>query len=683
MYPELDAVFRKWLSGTRAQQHTVELTQHYRSPGSSGYHAATRYVAEAMREAGADEISEDRYPLDGETRFLGRTMPPAWEPLEATLTLIEPVHEQLISYEDIPSTLPWWCASTPDGGTTVQVVDVGRGLSPADYTGKPVRGNAVLIRDSESRPAWAHAAELARQHGAAGLITDFLHSQTPPWRTREALPDAVQLLRLPPRWDNLWAFSIGYRVAQHLADQIGRGPVRVHASVRARTFKGEGVNLIGTIRGTDLAHESVFFIAHTSAGTKPCANCAAGPSLMIELCRSIQAAIGAGALPRPRRSIRFMFVAEGLGSSFFIHTHRDALADIKAVLCLDSVGHRQSTLKSSLVMYRSPDSAPGYVNDVGGALIEASADADWPFRAGPAISLVEFQQLPYTPWSDNHYWVTFGVQAPLFMSWPDLYFHTQLLTADHTDPMVFERAGRMLGSLAVGIARAGAADVPPIVKEVAAKSAYRLSRLTREGLADLAQRGAVDRSLSPTKNLLDRIGRHVSIIVERDVQAIRAALTLAGSDHGSDKVKELADRAVQGLRQQADTELSSLRALTGIDAAPSVGRQRDEAATTIPHRTSDGIAPGVAGLTYDELTALVSAMQGEDAAVNWESLRIFGDELWNLADGRRTVAEIGEAICVEFGFRLEARHFLRLARGLEGAGLFRLELAPARPERST
>lgn len=679
MYTDLDAVFRKFLSGARAQRHTVEITRHYRSPGSSGYHTATRYVAEAIRDAGADEISEERYPLDGDTRFLGRTMPPAWEPLEATLTLIEPVREHLISYEEVPSTLPWWCTSTPDGGVDVQVVDVGHGLSAADYSGKPVEGNAVLIRDSESRPAWAHAAELARRHGAAGIITDFLHSQTPPWRTREALPDAVQLLRLPPRWDNAWAFSVGYRVAQHLADLIRRGPARVHASVRARTFRGEGVNLIGTIRGGDRARESVFFVAHTSAGTKPCANCAAGPSLMIELCRSIQAAIRAGAVPRPRRSLRFMFVAEGLGSSYFIHTHRADLADIKAVLCLDSVGHRQSTLKSSLVMYRSPDSVPGYVNDVGGALIEASMDAAWPFRAGPAISLVNFQQLPYTPWSDNHYWVTFGVQAPLFMSWPDLYFHTQLLTAEHTDPLVFERAGRVLGSLAVGIARAGPADAAPIIKEVAARSAYRLSRLTRDGLAELSQPGGEDGG-SPASNALDRIGRHVRIVVERDAQAIRAAVALAGSDEGIDKMTQLADRAVQGLRRQADAELDGLAALAGIDAPPALSRAPDEGATPTPHRTSDGIAPGVVGLTYDEMAALVRAMQTEDAAVNWESLRIFGDELWNLADGRRTVAEIGEAICVEFGFRLGANHFLTLARGLEKAGLFRLEVAPVRSE---
>ena len=77
MYPELDAILRTHLSGARAQALTAAITEYYRSPGSSGYHAATRLVADAVRAAGADDVAEERYPLDGGTTFAGRTMPPA------------------------------------------------------------------------------------------------------------------------------------------------------------------------------------------------------------------------------------------------------------------------------------------------------------------------------------------------------------------------------------------------------------------------------------------------------------------------------------------------------------------------------------------------------------------------------------------------------------------------------
>ena len=66
-------------------------------------------------------------------------------------------------------------------------------------------------------------------------------------------------------------------------------------------------------------------------------------------------------------------------------------------------------------------------------------------------------------------------------------------------------------------------------------------------------------------------------------------------------------------------------------------------------------------------------MRAEDPRVNWETLRIFGDELWNFADGRRTISGIADAICHEFGFEMRPDHFLTLARGLEKAERFRLE----------
>jgi hypothetical protein len=79
----------------------------------------------------------------------------------------------------------------------------------------------------------------------------------------------------------------------------------------------------------------------------------------------------------------------------------------------------------------------------------------------------------------------------------------------------------------------------------------------------------------------------------------------------------------------------------------------------------------VVGLSFDEMAGLVTAMHADDPQVNWETLRIFGDELWNFADGHRTIADIAQAVCHEFGFQVRARHFLTMARGLEKAGALR------------
>src|SRR6516164_5446070 len=101
MYADLDAIFRTHFSGKRAQHWTGKITDYYRSPGSSGYHAATSLVAGAVREAGAEEVTVERYPLDGQTQFLGVTMPPAWEPIEGELDVVEPKEARLVSFQEI------------------------------------------------------------------------------------------------------------------------------------------------------------------------------------------------------------------------------------------------------------------------------------------------------------------------------------------------------------------------------------------------------------------------------------------------------------------------------------------------------------------------------------------------------------------------------------------------------
>jgi len=669
VYSDLDEIFHAYFSGVRAQEHTTRITEYYRSPGSSGYHAATQLVADAIKDAGAEEVTEERYPLDGKTRYLGRTMPLAWEPHDADLILVRPTKSHLISFKDVPSTLPWWCGSTSEDGDVVELVDVGHGLSPTEYAGKPVSGNAVLIRDSESRPAWAHAAAMAKAHGAVGIVTDFLHSQTLPWRTRRALPHAVQLLRFPPSTQNPWAFAVGYDVAERLSAMSQQGVVQIKARVHATAFKGEAMNLMATIHGAVNPEEKVLFIAHTSAGTKPCANCAAGPAMMIELCRAVTKAIGDGKLLRPARSICFLFVAEGLGSACYLDTHQDTLSNIKAAICLDSVGHSQSRLKSSLVAYGSPDSVPSYINDITSALVEElPKEADWPFLNGRVIQLINFQMMPYTPWSDNHYWAGVNVPAPLFMSWPDLYFHTQLLTADCTDPAVFERCGRVVGSLAVGIARAGATEVRPILQEIARKTTSRFGRVTRVALQRIQEDG----------RMADRAEREIKYLLRRDVTALYSAVDLAEAGTRRDETRAFADQLVAEVNRCASSELERLRACVPDTKAvdESMVPQPSDFDQIVPLRRANLLPPGVAGLTYDEMKDLVNAMYRDDDQVNWETLRIVGDELWNFSDGERSLSDISEAIGFEFGIDIHPQYLLILAQGLEKAK--QLDLVHAR-----
>ncbi|GAH00091.1 unnamed protein product, partial [marine sediment metagenome] len=160
------------LSGQNAKGHIEQITQYYRSPGSSGFHQATDYIINKFNESNFD-LHIEKYPLDGKRKVLGRTYSYAWEPISAELKLISPVEEDLITFEKVPSCLSWWSGSTPPEGIMADLIDVGPGDSPACYKDKDVHGKVVLIETtpnfSSFREAWRLAVE---EYGAIGIIAD-------------------------------------------------------------------------------------------------------------------------------------------------------------------------------------------------------------------------------------------------------------------------------------------------------------------------------------------------------------------------------------------------------------------------------------------------------------------------------------------------------------------------------
>ena len=65
-------------------------------------------------------------------------------------------------------------------------------------------------------------------------------------------------------------------------------------------------------------------------------------------------------------------------------------------------------------------------------------------------------------------------------------------------------------------------------------------------------------------------------------------------------------------------------------------------------------------------------MNARDPKMRYDSLRIIRDEIWNFADGRRSVNDIADAVGAEFDFDLEPRHVLKLFQGLADQGFVSL-----------
>ena len=646
---ELVRLLEGELSGEMAVESATHMTRFYRSPGASGYHRATDFVADLFRANRLDRVWVERYPLDGRTQYMNVTMPLAWEPVDAELRVGSPTGRLLVCYEDSPSCLPWWTPPTPEGGATLELVDVGTGERPEDYESRDVRGKAVLIRGTTRPGGFGHAATLAMEHGAAGIVTDYLLYQTEPFRTRESLPDPVQLLRMPSNRPGAWAIVVNYHAAEHLASLARRAGATVWADIQARTFEGEAQNLFADITGTDEDGQIVQFVAHSTAGTKPGANCASGPALMAEMGRVMSHLIGSGRIPRPKRTIRFLVNVEGHGTKHYVHNHREELGRTIVSIALDSVGHDQRKSKSALLYYHSPDSLPTFVNDYYVGLMESTPkETRWVFSEGDRIPFVNFTDLPYTPWSDNHYYPAFGVPSPLLMSWPDLYFHTDHLTADNLDPMVFRRCGITTALAALELAYAGPAEARSIMREVGNRSQFRLGRIALDAAGGAGEA---------------RARKRLAILAKRDQRAAESALVLATADERR-RHPELEATSAQVQREIANRLEQTLGWLGDREPAPD-GFPPGEA---VPRRLVERDAPGISGSPYWDLVRMAEEMHARDPSMRYDSLRIIGDEIWNFTDGSRSVNDIAAAVGAEFDFDLEPRHVLALFEGLARQG---------------
>ena len=369
----------------------------------------------------------------------------------------------------------------------------------------------------------------------------------------------------------------------------------------------------------------------------------------------------AGASPVPSRTIRFLVNVEGHGTKHYVHNHRDDIERTIVSIALDSVGHDQEKCKSALLFYHSPDSLPSFINDYYVGVMESTPkETRWVFSEGDRIPLVNFTDLPYTPWSDNHYYPAFGVPSPLLMSWPDLYFHTDHLTADNLDPKVFRRCGITTALAALELADAGPSEAQAIMREVGNRSQFRLGRIALEAAGGPGEA---------------RTRRRLATLARRDQQAAASALVLATDEEltrhpelasTSEQVqKEIEDRLAQTLGWLQDDESSS------DDFSPG---------NAVPKRLIERDAPGLAGTAYWDLVRMAEEMQARDPNMRYDSLRIIGDEIWNFADGRRSVNDIADAVGAEFDFDLDPSHVLELFQGLAGQGYVSLsERRPSPP----
>ncbi len=617
-------------SGEEAKRNLDTITLEHRMRASSQFDKATGHIIARLERYGLDTVERVEFAADGETMFGTQKSRPVWDVRFAELWELEEQGgrrvraRRLASWEAVPLSL---AQDSLSGEVTTTLVDIGVGTSDDDYAGKDLRGKLVL---TSSQPG-AVVERAVGEQGAAGIVSYAPNQRSAWWLEDERLVRWGHLSSFPTT--EAFGFMISLGEARKLQSRLAAGEEIVfHAIVDARHTRGKYSFAHAAIAGADraLARDEIVFTCHLDHPRPGANDNASGCVSILEAARTLNTLITAGILPRPKRTIRFLWPAEIEGSIMYLSEHDDA-SRLKANIHMDMVGGGPET-KSVFRISGGPASLPTFIADLGfeiGHFVNhqterfASGEAvAFPLNAPeggkePLMALMEGLDMG----SDHDVFREGSWRIPgLYLhDWPDRYIHTNFDTAAMIDPTKLKRAAFIGAVSAYFLADLSTADVPALLallkRNALARSATLLERLEPLGAYDAA--------------VTSRI--HFDI-ERRKVASIEAFAAIPSAE-----------------RKEALDFLANLEAL--LDVAEAERPERvDEA---IYARNADVEGPMSAfGYSYvrdkygNERYGLLelpffSGSRGGGGQYVYEAL--------NLVDGRRTVSDIRDWLTAELG----------------------------------
>jgi hypothetical protein len=434
-------------------------------------------------------------------------------------------------------------------------------------------------------------------------------------------------------------------------------PVRVWAKVYSRQYDGALEVVQATIPGdTD---EQVLVVAHLCHPLPSANDNASGAAAAFEAARTLQALIASNRLPGPRRTIRFLWVPEMTGTFAYLAQHEQELSQFIAGINLDMVGEDQEQTGSSWLIERPPEAAASFAPELLARLRDDLPDMKGMADVAPshtglgAYPLYRQAQVPFSGGSD-HYILSdpsVGVPTPMFIQWPDRFYHTSEDTPDRTDPRSLARAGALAAAYTYWLACAGAAEANWLGYEMVARFKTQAVKAAQGAAAEALEQEDAD-ALALTMVDLDR---RLAYLLGRQKAALQTLERLAPSDCIVPELQAEAERALYRELAWARSAMDLRAAELGLDSVPEAppparSEQEQEAARLVPARLVRGpISLGhhlhrLDAATREEWRRLLKDRQ-DRGFYTLSALAIY----W--IDGARSVLEIADLMELESGKR--------------------------------
>lgn len=575
------------VSGERAMHHLLELVPYHRvrlPEEYGGPYRETQVIVDYAKRYGFQNVAVETFGPENQT---------AWQPVQGELWMTTPKSVKLFDIHDIALSL---ASLNANGDISGELVDVGLGRAE-DFAGKDVTGKFVL---SAGSPGATYRE--AMQHGAIGVLgmnaIGFQRSQDYPDQIVSSNVNAAE---------GTVAWSVTPEVQRNLVAMLNRGDrITIRSIVKSEEVPYKNEYVHAEIPGDGSTTQETAISCHLYEGViKQGANDDnSGCALILEVGRAYMKLIAEGKLPRPKRTINFQFVPEISGTNAYLNAHPDKEKAIIGTLNFDMEGIRVSMSRSYWIMQRTPDTFPSYLNDIAQSMMEYIADI--------SRERVRFRSLGYAPSEpvesprgsqdafyikiDKHYgssdhvtYMQHGIPAVMFITWPDMWYHSSEDTPDKQDPTQYKRAGAVaLGSLAA-LSEGTDAMAARIAQENVGRGLARMGESHTKGMGYLADATDAATLVTAYKEARNAITHQATI--EKAVVRSASVLWTHVAD-GQKKVavfEPLIDRRAAALLDEVKAAYQLQASQRGVPATePAMTAEEREAAATVVAQVGGG-----------------------------------------------------------------------------------------------
>jgi len=468
-----DAILNEY-SGEQAVLHVQLLSANrHRTPEEyTSRYFESDYISREAAQFGLSDVQVEYFPAGDE-----------WDAEEADLWLVQPVTKKIASINQVRTAL---AKGSLSGDVEAEVVYVGAGRE-ADYAGKDVAGK-IVFGDAGVGQVFNLAVNQKGAAGALGTGSAGVSANSAGYTL-----DQLGWTSVTPRTDKGgfgWVLSL--RQVMELQSFVERGQkIVMRSHVKTRRYPSKMNVVSAAIPGTDPKAGDLMIVAHafeTIATPGANDNCS-GVGTTMEIARTLARLVRDGVLPRPKRTIHFLWVPEISGTRAYLFKHPELADTLIAAMNYDMPGSDLKKTDSYLRMKMTPDSVPSYLNGLITNLLQFVDQTEIRTQTGNNGPF-NYRLVPFIAASDHAVFLAAGIPAMQFNHWPDNFYHSSADTVAMTDPTETKRIGFVGAASFYYLAMAGVPEAKALAWESAAHGEKWISEVARQSIRLMEGDGA-------------------------------------------------------------------------------------------------------------------------------------------------------------------------------------------------